>query len=168
MRMRRTALSLILPAVATLALAAPAAAQTDVPQGVLAANGAGVVILDGDAAMLGVVRGPALLVLQDRAGDARLSVGGRVIRPLRVRPAPPFVTVRRYRLETLRRRFILSGTNMRVRIESGDLSVTAAGHFRVRLQGSGSYTVDNGQPQAWVAGTTVKVGLSTPRRTRRG
>lgn len=165
--MRRSALSLLVSAVAAATLAAPAAAQQETPQGVLAANGAGVLILDGDAAMLGVVRGPALLVLQDRAGDARLSVGGRVVRPLRVRPAPPFVTVRRFRLGTVRRRFILSGTNMRVRIESGDLSVNAAGHFRLRLQGAGSYTVDGGQPQAWVAGMTVKVGISTPRRTRR-
>lgn len=149
---------------AVAALAVQPAVSAPAPQGILAASGRGVFILDGDAAVLGVARGPALIVVQDRAGDAMLRVGGRVVRPVRTRPGSPFVTIRRIRLGDVRRRFLVSGSDIRLRVESADMTLNASGRFRVRLTGQGSYTVDDGAPQAWVAGATVKVGLARQRR----
>jgi len=153
--------------IAGAVLAVPAvqpAVAAIVPQGILGASGSGVFVLDGDAAVLGVVRGPAVILLQDRAGDASLRVAGRVVRPTRTRAGSPFVTVRRIKLGSVRRRFLVSGSNMRLRVESADMTVNASGRFRVRLTGQGSYTVDDGSPQAWVAGAVVKVGLAKKRR----
>lgn len=155
---------LLIAAAAAAALAVQPASAGPVPQGILGANGGGTFILDGDAAVLGAVRGPAVIVVQDRSGDARMRIGGRVVRPARTRPGSPFVTVRRIRLADGRRRFLVSGSDMRVRIESPDMAVNASGRFRVRLNGRGSYTVDDGAPQTWVAGATVKVGLTRQRR----
>lgn len=164
--MARSARLLTAAVAAAAAIAAPSAAAQDVPQGILAANGAGTFILDGDAAVLGMVRGPAVILVQDRAGDVRFRVGGKIVRPLRTRPAPPFVTVRRFRIGNVRRRFLVTGSNMRIRVDSREMTVNASGRFKVRLNGQGSYTVNDGRPQAWVAGAVVRVGLTRQRRAR--
>ncbi|MFN8110515.1 MAG: hypothetical protein U0Y82_11830 [Thermoleophilia bacterium] len=165
--------SLAVACCALCAIAAPALSAvppTGSQPGALWAAGSGNVVLDGQATVIGYVRGPVTILVKDRSTDpttaAQLVVAGRSIAATPAVNDPPFVTVRRFRLLRGGRRFILSGQDMRVRITAPSISLSVAGVLKARLLGAGSYTLDSGTPAAWDPLAVVRVG-TVPAATRK-
>jgi hypothetical protein len=124
--------------------------------GQLAAQGSGIVSLQGRLLTYGRVLGPGLIVIRDPGGDAVVRVNGRLRRiprsgVLRVPLAPltaegsPF--------------FIHDTSGLRVRIMGVVLDVAAAGHGKAELDGDGNYSVNGSAAlQSW-AGAAAAVNL---------
>jgi hypothetical protein len=136
------------------AIVRPVSVRAAVPTagGQLAAQGSGIVSLQGRLLTYGRVLGPGLIVIRDPGGDAIVRVNGRLRRiprngVLRVQLAPltaegsPF--------------YIHDTSGLRVRIMGVVLDVAAAGHGKAELDGDGNFSVNgSAKSQTWAEVTT--------------
>ena len=108
--------------------------------GRLQAQGAGAISLEGSMVAFGLIKGTASVLVQDLAGDSKVTVGGRQRRIGRTGTL---------RLGSATGRFYIQGTRIRVRISGPVLVASAAGRGRFLLEGAGSYSVNGGDKQDW-------------------
>jgi hypothetical protein len=126
----------------------PARADTQpTAAGQLAAQGSGIVSLQGKLIAYGRILGPGLIVIRDPGGDAVVRVNGRLRRiprsgVLRVSLASASADGSPF--------FIHDPSGLQLRIMAVVLDVAAAGHGRATLDGDGNYSVNGSQTtQSW-------------------
>jgi hypothetical protein len=126
----------------------PARADTQpTAAGQLAAQGSGIVSLQGKLIAYGRILGPGLIVIRDPGGDAVVRVNGRLRRiprngVLRVSLASASAEGSPF--------FIHDSSGLQLRIMAVVLDVAAAGHGRATLDGDGNYSVNGSQTtQSW-------------------
>ena len=111
-------------------------------------DGAGNVRVSGNFLAFGDVRGMTVRVI-DRYGDAKVRIGGKVV----MKP------VRRANGSTRRSITVRAGTQRRVSVEGcraevafrgrGNVTLSITGEGRVRLDGVGTFHVNNGAERSW-------------------
>jgi hypothetical protein len=111
-----------------------------VPSAHLEATGAGSMTVTGRLAVNGSIARRGSLVVTDRAGDASAYLAGAPLRfdrrgQARVRRASGILYV--------------TGSEVSVQVQSGDLTFAVAGVGRVRLSGDGTYTLNDEPEKAW-------------------
>jgi hypothetical protein len=132
-----------------VAAAAPGRADPPPPAaaGQLAAQGSGIVSLQGKLIAYGRILGPGLIVVRDPGGDAIVRVNGRLRRiprsgVLRVSLASASADGSPF--------FIHDPSGLQLRIMAVVLDVAAAGHGRATLDGDGNFSVNGSQTtQTW-------------------
>ncbi|MCB0873858.1 MAG: hypothetical protein H6531_05765 [Actinobacteria bacterium] len=157
-------------------LATPVLADSgaNAPFGIVNARGTGTAIASGQMVLVGVVRGPATIVIRDRVaegdeGAASLRVGGREVGVKPWAPSAPFTTVRRVSVKKGSQRFILSATDAWIQIRSPRMSLAGSGRFTLRFKGKGTHQIDSNQRVPWNGRRLLRVGdtgQATTRSTR--
>jgi hypothetical protein len=151
--MRRLAVILTI-----LALCAPTALSQTAPTGRLEASGHGRIVMEGQMVTFGLLSEPSRLVITDFDGDARVFVAGKSV-TLLARPGKPRAP-HRVVLNGAKGRFLVTGSSVRVRVRSRQLSLSLAGVAQTVFTGRGTYKLDDGDPQEWGSETAVQVGPS--------
>ncbi len=147
--MTRALIAAIVAAVAVTFLASQAMAQTSTeskestPRTMsarLEVDGTGTVLLRGRFVVFGVLAKRSLLVVTDRAGDARLTMDGEPI------------ALRKRKTKRIRRaqgRIYITGRNLVIRARSKDLTLSVAGRGRALLRGVGVLKLNDGPSFEW-------------------
>jgi hypothetical protein len=151
--MRRLAVTLTI-----IALCAPTALSQPAPTGQLEASGHGRIVMEGQLVTFGLLSEPSRLVVTDFDGDARVFVAGKPV-TLLGRPGKPRAPHRVF-LSGAEGRFLVTGSSVRVRVRSRQLSLSLAGVAQTTFTGRGTYKLDDGDPQEWGTETVVQVGPS--------
>jgi hypothetical protein len=136
--------------VSPVSLVRPKPPQPDVTAaaaGQLAAQGSGIVSLQGRLIAYGRILGPGLIVVRDPGGDAVVRVNGRLRRI-------PRSGVLRIALASVEGDgspfFVHDASGVQVRIMGVVLDVAAAGHGRAVLDGDGNFSVNGSTTrQSW-------------------
>jgi hypothetical protein len=115
--------------------------------GLLAAQGSGIVSLQGKLIAYGRILGPGLIVIRDPGGDAVVRVNGR----LRRIPRSGVLRVSLASVDADGSPFyIYDPSGLQLRIMAVVMDVAAAGHGRATLDGDGNYSVNASQTtQSW-------------------
>lgn len=106
----------------------------------LEVDGAGNVALRGRFVVFGVLASRSLLVVTDRAGDAKLTINGEPI------------ALRRRKAKRIRRaqgRVYLTGRNLVINARSKDLTLSVAGRGWALLRGVGVLRLNDGPSFEW-------------------
>lgn len=107
-------------------------------------EGSGRVRLSGSFMTWGTVQGMSIKVT-DQRGDGMLRVGAACV-PLR----PSGGGTRTATVRSPSGRFVVDGTSVRVEISGrGSLAIAVTGSGTGLLNGVGTFTVNNGNPQSW-------------------
>lgn len=133
--------------VAQPATTAPPQDTTPTAAGQIAAQGSGIVSLQGRLIAYGRILGPGLIVIRDPSGDAIVRINGRlrriprsgILRVSLTSASPdgsPF--------------FIHDSSGLQLRIMAVVLDVAAAGHGKATFDGDGNYSVNGSTTtQSW-------------------
>lgn len=130
------------------------ATGADTPvSGQLQATGSGQVSVEGRFVSFGLVGGRGSTVrLLDRAGDATVTMNGRVVGARRARGQ---------RVISQPGRFYVSGSDVVLEVRGTRLSVNASGIGLARLRGQGMFSLNGRRQVAWSTAPTLQVG-NTP------
>lgn len=132
------------------------------PGGRILVEGAGDVRLEGSFLAYGTVKDMDL-VIEDRAGDGVVRVGRscRALTPDRRNRG-----MRKVRISSPTSRFTVEGTRIRLRVEGGGyLAIAITGSGRGKLDGVGTYRVNDGADRNWpIHPINLALGPAPPRR----
>lgn len=121
----------------------------------LSAKGSGVISVVGRMTVYGKIPSPGSVTVVDRAGDARVYVGG----------TPETFTDGALRVPDAQGILLVRGTDVSVQILGVDLKFSIAGSGTAQLRGSGTYRLNGGRERAW-SRAWINVARSSAERRR--